>query len=47
MICKLKSTKLNNSKLTNNSIKYQTFVYTQLNKINVPLQTIQFSKSQS
>ena len=42
-----KSRKLNNSKFTNNSIKHQTFVYTQLNNQTVLFQTIHFSISQS
>ena len=42
MIYTHKSTKLNSSKFTNNSIKHQTFVYSQLNN-----QIIQFSISQS
>ena len=45
MICKHKSTKLNSSKFSNNSINHQTFVYTQLNDQTVLFQTIQFSKS--
>ena len=41
-----KSTKLKISKFSNNSIKHQTFVYTQLNDPAVLFQTIQFSISQ-
>ena len=47
MICRCKSTKLNSSKFTNNLIKHQTFVYTQLNDQKVPFQIIQFSIGQS
>ena len=47
MICKHKSTKLNSSKFTDNSIKHQTFIYTQWNYQKVPFKTIQFSISQS
>ena len=43
MICKHKSTKLNDFNLTNNSIRYQSFIYTQLNDQIVLLQNIQFS----
>ena len=46
MACKHKSTKLNSSKLTNNSIKYQSFVYIQLNDQKVLFQIIQFTISQ-
>ena len=38
---------LNDSKFTNNSIKHQQFVCTQLNDQEVLFQTIQFSVSQS
>ena len=31
MICKRKSTKFNSSKFTDNSIKYRTYLYIQLN----------------
>ena len=39
MIGKHKSTKLNSSKFTTNSIKHQTFVYTQLKDQTVLFQT--------
>ena len=45
MICKHKSIKLNGSKFTYNSIKHQSFVYTQFNDSKVLFQTIQFSIS--
>ena len=47
IICKHKSTKLNSYKFTNNSIKQQSFVCTQLNDQTVLFQTIQFSISLS
>ena len=47
MICNRKSTNLNRSKFTNNSIKHQTFVYTQFDDQKVLFQTIQFSISRS
>ena len=47
MICKQKSTKLNSFKFTNNFIKHQTFIYTQLNDQTVLFQTIQSSRCQS
>ena len=47
MICKHTSTNLNSSKFTNNLIKHQTFVYTQLNDQTVLFKTIQLSISQS
>ena len=47
MICKHKSTHLNSSKFTNNSIKHQKYVYTQLNEQKVLFQTIQYRVSQS
>ena len=44
--CKYMSTKLDNSKFNNNSIKHQTFVYIQLNDQTVLFQTIQFGIGQ-
>ena len=46
MICKHKSSELNNSKYCcNNSIKHQLFVHTKLNDQTVLFLTIQFSIS--
>ena len=43
MIYKPKSTKSDSSNSTNNSIEFQTFVYTQLNDLTVLFQRIIFS----
>ena len=37
------STNFNSSKLINNSIKHQSFIYTQLNDQTVLFQTVQFN----